>query len=272
MFTFAVEKLKLSRMIEIELYQTVLLVAGILNVMMALALFHNNYVYRNYEVYHRARILTGLCLAVFGIGFVMHYIFQWRTVWPAGATALSVSYFHTGGAMISWSHTSLLNPDYLTRTVLIRDTAIVIVGLISYWTAASCLTLRVFHLSLIVFFLHILWLSFKFYYTYYTVSRRMAEMQLYEQSDGTQLYSLFPYHHSFLLSCHLIIGFGIGSIVFTALIPNSVWPYTLLLTVGIAVFIYIFYSLSEYGTVIDSASSATEEVALSESSPPDEEA
>ena len=45
----------------------------------------------------------------------------------------------------------------------------------------------------------------------------------------------------------------------TVLVPHAVWPYTVLLTVGIAVFIYFFYSITEYGAFIDSATNATED-------------
>ena len=64
-----------------------------------------------------------------------------------------------------------------------------------------------------------------------------------------------------LLSCHLIIVFGIGSIVVTACLPTAVWPYTLLMAIGILVFVYIFFSINDYGYVIDSTTNATEDVA-----------
>jgi len=67
-------------------------------------------------------------------------------------------------------------------------------------------------------------------------------------------------HHSFVLCCHLIILFGLGSIVVTALFPTAVLPYTMLLCLGIAVFCYIFYALEEYGSVIESATNATEDL------------
>jgi hypothetical protein len=63
-----------------------------------------------------------------------------------------------------------------------------------------------------------------------------------------------------LLSCHLIIAFGIGSIVFTILLPTAIWPYTVLLCVGGMVFAYIYYSISEYGAVIDYATNVAEDV------------
>lgn len=249
-------------MVEVELYQSALLVAGIFNIAMAFTLCHNNFLYHNFKVYQRACFFTAMCFLVFGIGFFLHYTFVLRTVWPAGATALSVSYFHIGGMMVSWSHTSLLNPSYLTRRVVVRDIAIAVIGLIAYWTTAYYCSLPIFHLSLLIFLLHVTWLAFKFYHTYYTVSHSMTENNLYEQTDGKQKFTLFTYHRSFLLSCHLIIGFGIGSIILTAFNPTAVWPYTLLLSIGIVVFIYIFYSLCEYGIVIDSATNALDEMTL----------
>ena len=249
-------------MVDVELYQSALLIAGIFNFAMAFTLCHTNYIYRNYEVYQRACLFTALCFIMFGTGFFLHYALVWRTVWPAGATALSVSYFHAGGTMMSWSHTSLLNPSYLTRGIMVRDITIVVIGLAAYWTTAVMCSLSVFHLSLIIFLLHIVWLSFKFYYTYFTVSRCMIETKLYEHTAGKKNFSLFTYHRSFLLSCHLIIGFGIGSIILTAFNPSAVWPYTLLLSIGIGVFVYIFYSLCEYGIVIDFATNALDEITL----------
>lgn len=63
-----------------------------------------------------------------------------------------------------------------------------------------------------------------------------------------------------LLSCHLIISFGIGSIIITVSVPTLIWPYTVLEVVGILVFVYIFFSLNDYGNFIDSATNATEDV------------
>jgi hypothetical protein len=66
-------------------------------------------------------------------------------------------------------------------------------------------------------------------------------------------------HHSFMISCHLIVFFSIGSIVVTVIFPHQIIPYTVLLCMGIAVYCYIFYSLTEYGNVIEAATCATED-------------
>ena len=96
--------------------------------------------------------------------------------------------------------------------------------------------------ALVVFFLHVIWLVFVFYRTYYRVSRRLIAMQ-----RGTAE----QFVRWMLRSCHLIILFGVGSVTLTAFVPTAMWPYTLLLCCGIGVFFYIFYSLTEYGFVID---------------------
>ena len=141
---------------------------------------------------------------------------------------------------MSWSHTSLVNPYYLTAWIVVRDIVILGLGQGLLWMGACGLGSWMLNAGVAVFLAHVSFLAVTFYRTYYHVR-------------------LFSYHHPFLMSCHLIILFGIGSIVMTVLVPHAVWPYTVLLTVGIAVFIYIFYSITEYGAFIDSATNATED-------------
>ena len=245
--TFAIDFL-----MELQLYHLSLLVVGIADLAMAVGLLCSNYAYRHYPVYHRSCYLTALFFAVFGIGILLHWHFQWRLSYPLLATALSVSYFHICGVVITWSHTSLLNPRYLSRKVVVRDMTILAVGLTSYWTAANS-TLFVLNMTLLIFLFHAVWLTVDFYTTYRRVSHRLIVMK-----QG----SVEGFMRWMLRSCHLIIAFGIGSIVFTSLFPRDVWPYTVLLCVGGMVFVYIYYSISEYGTVIDSATNATEDAAL----------
>lgn len=87
--------------------------------------------------------------------------------------------------------------------------------------------------------------------TYYRVKHRLQELAL-----G----SIEHFVKWMLLSCHLIISFGIGSIIITVSVPTLIWPYTVLEVVGILVFVYIFFSLNDYGNYIDSATNATEDV------------
>ena len=43
---------------EFELYRTVLILGGVVNLLIALALLHNNVDFRIYDVYHRSRSLV----------------------------------------------------------------------------------------------------------------------------------------------------------------------------------------------------------------------
>lgn len=238
---------------ELQIYDLTLLIVGLLNLVMAICLLTKKYAYRHYPVYRRSRILTAVFFVVFGIGLLLHLHFQWRLSYPLLATALSVSYFHISGVAITWSHTSLLNPRYLSPNVVVRDVVFLVVGLPVYWFCATQCSLLVLHYSLLIFLVHAVWMTFDFYTTYFRVSRRLIAMN---QA------SLEGFMRWMLRSCHLIIAFGIGSIVFTSLFPVDVWPYTVLLCVGGLVFIYIYYSISEYGSVVDPATNATEDASV----------
>lgn len=93
-------------------------------------------------------------------------------------------------------------------------------------------------------------MSFDFYTTYFRVSRRLIAMKL-----G----SVEGFMRWMLRSCHLIIAFGLGSIMFTSFFPVDAWPFTVLLIISVLVFVYIYYSINEYGHVIDSATTATKD-------------
>ena len=55
---------------ELELYHLMLMLAGAVNLLIAVALLHNNVYFRIYDVYHRSRTLVALNYTIFGIGFL----------------------------------------------------------------------------------------------------------------------------------------------------------------------------------------------------------
>lgn len=248
---------------EHQLYHTVLLLAGGINFLIAVVLLYNNVWFRSYDVYRHARRLVALCYFIFALGFVLHAHFEWRTSCPAAASALSVSYFHIGAVLFGWSHTSLLHPDYLTRRVYVRDLIVLVVGLTGYWTAVANDSLFTLHFSLSIFFVHATFIAYTFYRTYYTVQRSIMQMPADDVAPAwwtpETKRTVLNGHHSFMISAHFIVVFGIGSIVVTAAFPTQITPYTLLTIMGIAVFCYIFYALTEYGNVIEAATCATED-------------
>lgn len=238
---------------ESALYDLSLLVVGAANIAMAIGLLINNYAYRHYPVYHRSRVLTALFFAAFGIGLLLHCHFHWRQTCPPMATALSLTYFHIAAVAITWSHTSLLNPHYLSGRVAARDMILLTIGLSTYWLTALYPPLVEWQRAAILpFLVNAVWMACDFYTTYYRIRRH--PFPALRNVGGKRIFRWM------LLSCHLIIAFGIGSIVFTWLLPTAVWPYSVLLCVGGLVFVYIYYSISEYGTIIDTATNAVEDI------------
>ena len=200
-----------------QLYNIVLLVAAVANIVMGCSLLDGNKGYPDYEVYRRSRMLTALTYLVFAAGFIAHSKLEWRLLWPAGASALSVTYFHIGAVLFGWSHISLLNPNYLTRHIVIRDVAILVVGIVTCWTAAAYFSLVAFHLSLTIFFLHALYISYIFYRTLLRVRRLTGALP---QSDANARWwtaenrmMVIGFQRSIRVSCHLIVIFGLGSVV-----------------------------------------------------------
>ena len=251
---------------ELQLYSTVLMLAAGVNFIIAFALLHNNMWFRTYDVYRRSRTLMALNYAIFAVGFLLHAHYQLRLSSPAMADALTVSYFHSGGVLFGWSHISLMRPNYLTRQVVVRDLSILAFGLVCYWTpfVVGHYSPIVTHLSFLIFFLHATFIACTFYYIYYKVHRSIEQMPAGGSvpswwTPDTKRTVLGRYH-SFVISCHLIVIFGLGSVALTAAFPSAIWPYIVLSLSGIAVFSYIFYSIVEYGNVIDSATSAAEDV------------
>ena len=103
---------------------------------MAGLLFSGSMAYKQYAIYYRTRLLTTLWIVVFGLGYMVHGIFLWRETWPTAASALTASYFHIGAICFSWGYTPLMNPSYLTRSVLLRDGLLYLFGVVGYWTIA----------------------------------------------------------------------------------------------------------------------------------------
>ena len=79
-------------MVEFQLYNTVLLLAAGINLLIAVVLLYNNYWYRNYEEYHRARLLAACCYASFGVAFGIHALMP-PSIWYLVGAVLSVAYF-----------------------------------------------------------------------------------------------------------------------------------------------------------------------------------
>lgn len=246
----------------LQLYPTVLLLATGVNLIICYALLYNSIWFRNYDIYRRSLILMAVNYAIFAVGFLLHAHFQLRLSSPALADALTASYFHSGGVLFGWSHIPLMCPGYLTRRVVVRDLIILAVGVACYWLAATHSTLSMVHGAMGIFFVHASFIAYTFYHIYFktqhSIEQMPAEGSVPKWWTPDTKRTVLGHYHAFVIGCHLIIVFGLGSVALTAAFPSSIWPYIVLSLVGSAVFSYLFYSILEYGSVIDSATCASE--------------
>lgn len=225
---------------EQTIYVVTLIMTGLINLALGGILFSGNKAYRQQTVYLRSRLLTILWLTAYSIGYILHAIFLWRYTWPTAASALTVSYFHIGAICFNWGFIPLLNPNYLKRRVIVRDLYIFAVGLITYWTVALKWHHAPVYISMafLVFFVYAAMTVFTFYRTYNRVSLRMIRM-----TSG----NVMQFIRWMQVCCDCIVLFGIGSVAITAIFPNDIIPFLLLLTSGAGMFMYIAYSISNYG-------------------------
>lgn len=230
-------------------YGLSLLLGAVVNfVLSALLVFdpENFEVYVETPRYLRSRYMTALSLTLFGIGFVLHWWFMPRLTHPYIASALTLAYFHAGGVLFSMSHTGLVDHRYLTSKVVARDVTILLIGEGLYALTAMTESLALLHVGFALFFLHIGFLTCVFYrhfHRMYQLLGSAAENWIPNESDHNIRWMFF--------SCHLIIGFGIGSEVITALFPHDTWPFTLLMFVSIPVFTYIYKALENYRAFVE---------------------
>lgn len=243
------------------IYKIALVAGALANLAMATGILAHQKKYRRYTIYFRARQFTALWLIAFAVGYLIHAVFEPRLYWPTMASALTVSYFHLGAICFCWGYIPLLNPDYFTRRIAVRDTIIYVIGLTAYWTVAMLWKNAPLYtlLSYGVFFAYCIYNLVVFYKTYHRVSFRLLKMSYGNVSAFVRWMQV---------SCDLIIFFGMCGVAMTALFPeNSRIPFTVLTLLGIGVWAYIVYSISKYGTVVETATRATENVAATEPLP-----
>lgn len=242
---------------EITIYRLTLVVTGLANMGMAAILIRHLSRFAQYPTYRLTRILTAIWVMAFAVGYLVHAAFVWRFSWPTAASALTVSYFHIGALCFNWGYISLLDPSYLKKKVVVRDVLLFAACLVFYW-AVALLWNNAPNFTLISycgFFLYALYTILNFYRTYNRVSYRLMKMSLGNVSGFVRWMQV---------CCDYIVLFGVGSVAVTGIFPNELWPFVILLTAGVGMFAYMVYSLEKYGAVVDDATKATLNVAVSE--------
>lgn len=238
---------------ETYFYGVSLLVAAALNFVLAGMLWFdsNNYIYTETPRYLRSRRLTGLSLMVFGLGFLLHWLFMPHFNNLLMGKALSFSYFHIGGVLFSMSHTSLIDRHYFdtaqhkyfTHRVVVRDVTVLIISLAVYWTNAFIGNTTLTYIGSVLFFLHIGYLTWQFYSRFIRIYHQLNKYADYMPNNTD--HEMLWLHYS----CHLIILFGIGGMLCTVFFHDATTPFTLLLFAGVAVFSYIYKALDSFGAI-----------------------
>ena len=228
---------------EQTIYIVVLVLTGLINLAMGGYLLSGSNAYRQQTVYYRSRLLTVLWLVTFGLGYFIQAIFLWRYTWPTAASALTVSFFHIGAICFNWGYIPLLNPRYLTKSIVVRDLIIYAIGLIAYWSVALLWKHAPMYVALafLIFFAYSTYTVLTFYKTYNRVSLRIIRM-----GEG----NMRDFIRWMQVCCDCIVLFGIGSVAITAIFPNDIIPFVLLLIGGVGMFSYMTYSMIKYGKII----------------------
>lgn len=226
-------------------YSLSLIVGAIVNWVLAVMLYFDpdNFIYTETPRYLRSRYLTALSLAVFGVGFFLHWWFMPRFYNPLAASALSLAYFHVGGTLFSMSHTGLIDRHYLTLKVVVRDVVVLLLSVIIYAISALLQSHSLLYIGFGLFFLHIGFLTCKFYKSFHRIYLQLGNYANWLPNDTDRdVRWLF-------FSCHLIILFGIGGIVITLLFPTDTRPFTLLMFLSIAIFAYIYKAIDGFSAL-----------------------
>lgn len=203
----------------------------------------DNYIHTSVPRYLRSRRLTAVALLVFGLGFFLHWWFMPRYNNPLAASALSLAYFHIAGVLFSMSHTGLIDRHYLTHWVVIHNVSILILSLSIYGISVLLESQALQYVGFVIFFLHIDYLTWRFYLSFHRVYLQLGVYAEYLPNDTDRnMRWLF-------FSCYLIILFGIGGIIVTLLFPNDTLPFIILMFIGNVVFAYIYKSLDGFSSL-----------------------
>lgn len=160
-----------------------------------------------------------------------------------GRSGTDRNLFSSGIDLLQLGIYSFASSQLLDTEGKIRDLIYFALSVCIYWTVAfvkhDAPLLSTF--SLLPFFLYGLYITIVFYRIYNLVSERKIKMQ-----TGT----LSGFIRWLQMCCDLIVLFGLGSVAMTGIFPLAIWPYTVLLWVGMAIYITITLSVDRYGKEI----------------------
>jgi len=230
----------------IKIYNALLLVGSANNFILAVALvlIAMKSRYKVYKSFQRSCLLSAFAFIVFGLGYLLHAVYQPRLVSPMMATALNLSYYHLGGVLFAFSYTVLMSPRYITGRTVFFNVALTCLALLCYWYPFfdTLVPSETWKLAYGLFFLHLSVLAIIFYRAYLKKCKEEPE----RARESLQIF-----RNQLPISSHMIVGFGFGCVVLFALYPDVLILYALLMVVSYYVFYFIYRALFLYGSKLE---------------------
>lgn len=236
----------------IIIYTAILYIAGVCNLIYALALTLRAFrkQYHPYPTYRRAMVASALAMLTFGLPYFIHAYYSVRLMFPLVATVIGLTSFHIGALLFAYTYIELISPQSLTRQRKALNIAMAAAGVATYWGEAISIVEPILFSdseldgwpdiplwTYTPFFIHALYLASRTYQLY--IKARKADPATTEKT-------LRPFLESLPKSVHLIVTCGIGSIILYCIFPEGILTYTILMFVAYFAFYYIYRALSNY--------------------------
>lgn len=204
----------------------------------------NNKEYSNYVFSRRC---CGGSFAAFAIGLFVQWFFNPRLEYPMIATAMALSYFHVGATLFGMSHTSVLDPSIRCKRRIRIDILSIILSTSTVWMGALLKVPVVMLLSFIVFFAHVIYMSYSLISTYTRVIKNIANIS----SDETELAVEWLPKSSYMM---VIFGIACSFASFINVEDNHLIAGSVMTLMAIPIFLYIYISYMNFSTQLTSVS------------------
>lgn len=225
----------------LKLYNALLYISGVSNLIFAVILTIRAYTrkYIGHNGYKRACIIASFSIVIFGIGFLLHAVYNPRIFCPPVASALSISYYHICGVLFGLSYLTLMKPRFVTRKSVLINAAVLVAGLIGYWYPLTQ-TLNpspTWNLAYLIFLAHTGTLAVLFYLYFNKIKNK---------NKTKSISFLVPFINYSSKSSHAFIAMGLGTGLLYAIFPDTVIIYVILMIIAYYLFYYIFKSYYYY--------------------------
>ena len=192
--------------------------------------------------YRRARIILGVCLFIWGLQFLLQWIFRFRDSAPHIASAVNISMYYYAAISFGMAYISLLKPTYINRKQIIRDLTPYTLVVVAMWGSIFLFSDKpvvrniTLYVAAAVFFLEAVRLAMLFYKTYRSA---VKDMNSYYYDNVEQFVRWM--HRSVIF---IVILGTIGAILSFA--PK--WIISIYAFVGDIAFIFIYATVLNYMT------------------------